>query len=433
MVFCVAAALALTPEEQRSDIEIVRELVRFHPDHDDPEIAARIDDAVAAVPLEVDVPPHRFYGRLMTALAVLHDGHTDAIMDGQHLRDFFDEPRFLPYDAVVFEDELYLDPRFHAPARITSINGQTGAAIVAALRSAQVSDSLTPSTRDHEIDQYFANRYAEQWGFSDTYTVVLDDRDPIEVGGVLHSEVPYVGDPAPNHLVLEEDGLLYVTLNEVDGEGWRPFFKSLRRSLRSASSVVLDVRTCGGGFGPTEMDIVGLFASEAAAFRIERRVSAHYAESQPEDSGTHIIYEPDPTGAWRVREHLKDGMELTHLKPARRAFDGAVEVVIGPQTFSSCSNLATEFRNLREGTVLVGSETSGGARRLNAGQFEGRELPASGIYVQVPLVQMTSPESFGEIGRGVLPDVAIVDRPDTVEDEVEACARALSSGGRCGD
>ena len=160
---------------------------------------------------------------------------------------------FLPYDMMVFEDQLYLDPRFHEPARVVSIDGHSGSEIVTALRQTVVSDSVTPSTTDGALDRTFSNLYAKHYGLSDSYEVVLDRGEPVRtsVAGGSYDDVPYIGDPLPNATSLE-GGVLTVTLNEImPGKEWRAFTRAIRRGLREAQGVVLDLRDCGGGFAPT--------------------------------------------------------------------------------------------------------------------------------------------------------------------------------------
>jgi hypothetical protein len=427
-------ALAMTPAEQASDLAEVRALLGLHPSLDAYVSEEALDRAFAAAVSGEDVEVHRFYARLMSLLALLGDGHTDAVMDGPALDAFLGDRRFLPYDAVVFEDGLYLDPRFHAPARIVSIDGRAGEEIVATLRQRLVADGPVPSARDGDIDLFFANLYAQTWGFSDAYEVVLDPGAPevLSVSGVAHPEVPYVGEPGPNRVSLT-DGLLWITLNEPEpSPTWRGFWKALRRGLREADAVVLDLRTCGGGFGLTMDELLDLFALEERSYRVERVVSATLIAQQP-DGPYAIVYAPDETGTYRTRPALVDTMEGVEVSPWRHAWTDRLVLVTGPQTFSACSDLAAALVAIRDDaeTVVVGSETRGGARRLNAAQFEQRVLPASGIFVQVPLVQMTAPASFGELGRGVVPDLEMEDRPDTVEDEVADCARRLSRGETC--
>lgn len=430
----LASALAMTPAEQATDINAVRELVRAHPAYDNVETAQQLDDALAAVPMDTDSAPHRFYGRLRAALALLDDGHTDAIMDGPVLDAFLSDDRFLPYDAMVHQGALYLNPRFHEPARVVSIDGHSGPDIVAELRRHAVADGPRQELRDADIDRYFANRYAQVYGFSETYNVVLDPSSPegTAVAGVGHELVPYIGDPGPN-AVKSEDGVLWITLNEQSqGREWRPFWRQLRKGVRTANGVVLDMRDCGGGFGPTNAEIMGLFASEPASWRTQRRLGATFGEAQPETSTYRSVYAPDASGAWAPKPHLADALEVENVKSWRHAWTGSLVVIVGNYTFSACSDLASALVATREDVVVVGQETSGGARRIHAAQFETRTLEASGIIVQVPLVELTSPDSFGDLGRGVIPTHPQLDHPDTEQDEVTQCARRLAAGQDCG-
>ncbi len=143
-----------------------------------------------------------------------------------------------------------------------------------------------------------------------------------------------------------------------------------------------------------------------------------------------VAYEPDETGVWRLKPRMTH-LDIVEVEPPRRAWEGPLVMLVGPATFSACSSLASWLPPHREGLILLGSETSGGSRRLFGGQFQDIVLPHSGILVRVPLVELTVPESFGELGRGVVPDRALEDRPDTKEDEVMACARALALGEVC--
>ena len=430
MIWLVSAVLAMTPAEQRADVEMVRELIRVHPATDDPTVTETLDEALLGIAGATDMAPHLFYGRLKRVLASLNDGHFDAVMDGPPLDDFLGEARFLPYDVLVYEDDLYLDRRLHEPARVVSIDGMTGTEIIREMRLRVSSDSVTPSSGDHVIDRHFSDLYAYIWGFSDVYDVVLEPGParPVRVPGVSYDDVPFIGASGPNTVRMEDD-VLWITMNELmPGASWRPFWRGMKAGLKRADAVVLDLRDCGGGFAPTADAFLELFVDAPQSYRTQLRIGAHFGTTQPTDSMFRVMYAPDASGTWRPRPHLADTIEMTHVKPWRRAWTDRMVVVTGPGTFSKCSNVASALAELGEEVVVIGAETRGGARRLTAGHFEQRSLPNSGILLRTGLVESTMPESFGDLGRGVLPDRPVVDRPDTEEDEVETCARLLAMG-----
>ena len=262
--------------------------------------------------------------------------------------------------------------------------------------------------------------------------MVLDRGEPVSasVAGGSYDDAPYIGDASPNATSLE-GGVLTVTLNEImPGRQWRAFTRAIRRGMREAQGVVLDLRDCGGGFSPTSEELLDRFATRSGSFSNMRRIGRQFAERQEEGSMFRTTFTPDEAGSWTVAPHLR-GIDVVEVEPPRRPWAGPLVMLVGPGTFSACSNLASWLRPHREGLIVLGSETSGGARRLNAGHFEGVLLSHSGIYVRVPLVQFTAPETFGELGRGVVPDRVLQDRPDTKADEVMACARALALGQAC--
>ena len=169
-------------------------------------------------------------------------------------------------------------------------------------------------------------------------------------------------------------------------------------------------------------DLYRLFLTEPTSFERKRWVSSNFMATQSEQSPYRLLYQPAGDGRWEAKANLQRRTAIVLPKPWRRAYRGPMVLIVGPNTFSACSDFAAALMATREDVEVIGRESRGGARRLYGGQFTHYRLPNSSIFFQVPIVAYDAPASFGELHRGVVPHIAIENRPDTREDETAICA-----------
>ena len=92
-------------------------------------------------------------------------------------------------------------------------------------------------------------------------------------------------------------------------------------------------------------------------------------------------------------------------------FDGQLFVMTNGLTASTASNAASLFKHLTS-AVIVGEETGGGEKYVNAYHFPSVKLPHSKLYVQIPQYAIDMGFASGS-GHGVWPDIPA---PSSIED-----------------
>ena len=118
----------------------------------------------------------------------------------------------------------------------------------------------------------------------------------------------------------------------------------------------------------------------------------------------------------------------TWVPPAPDAFTGPTAVLVDATASSATFKLADVIQETGA-ALLVGQETGGNLRGINAGQVVFLTLPHSGIVVDVPLFGSRPPEPGPD--RGVVPDVLVPPDADAViagrDAELEAAVHALTA------
>jgi hypothetical protein len=418
---------AITPEQQAEEREMVARLLLWHPSGSPAPVASEGPAGGAEFDAIVseDEDLGRYFGRLKRYLATFRDGHLDAVMDGAPLEAFLSHPSFIPLDVLPYGDELYFDPRLHSRrGRIVSINGTPGPEILKRLRGTVSVDGAALHRGDDRINHYFANMYAQVFGFSDQYVVLVEENSKLEENwtGVSHDQVPYIGDADTVSAVWEEATLIVSLSEMMPGKRWEAVGKEVRKAQRVAKGVILDLRRCGGGHGPTSNEVFLWFAYPTTPRHMEYRVSDAFMSSRPDDSPFRFIYTPSTDGMWDVSPRFESEIEVFTPDIPRKAYRGDLVVLVGPETFSACAEVASVLQT-RPNTTFLGEETRGGSELLHGGHFESATLPYSQIFVQTPVVRMVMPDGIGLADRGVIPDRLLERRPDTTEDEALTCAK----------
>ncbi len=117
-------------------------------------------------------------------------------------------------------------------------------------------------------------------------------------------------------------------------------------------------------------------------------------------------------------------------KPLKNCFSGDLMVLTNGYSFSATSLLSANLQAVNRGTFL-GVESGGGYNQCTAGRIPYLNLPNTGLKLRLPLKVIQLNQKRELYGRGVLPDVEIVETFEDVlgeKDVVMVKAKGLIKG-----
>ncbi len=106
--------------------------------------------------------------------------------------------------------------------------------------------------------------------------------------------------------------------------------------------------------------------------------------------------------------------KLTQPKPNR--FDGQLFVLINGGSFSASCILSSNLKSANRAT-FIGEETGGTYNGTVAGTMPVLTLPNSKLKVRVGLQKIAATGKTTEFGRGIMPDVTIIETPEQIIDQ----------------
>ena len=92
------------------------------------------------------------------------------------------------------------------------------------------------------------------------------------------------------------------------------------------------------------------------------------------------------------------------IEPKATRYSGRVVLLVGPENSSATFSLA-DLAQRTGAATLIGQQTGGNQRGLNAGQLTWVTLPASGVSVDIPLLATTYRADTPD--ASVMPDIAV--------------------------
>ena len=219
---------------------------------------------------------------------------------------------------------------------------------------------------------------------------------------------------------------------DIDYGAWlTDAFRQIRD--RDATRLVVDLRGNAGGMTDAAVLLLRHLLTEGVEVTPWDGVTAY--QTVPPDVRPHVrswsseFYDltgrvtPAGDGTFRMAPRPR-----VRLEPAPDAFDGPVAVLVDAAASSATFLLADQIQKTGA-ALLVGQETGGSLRGLNAGQVMFLTLPHTGLVVDLPLIG-SRPPGGGRDG-GVVPDVLVTPDADAVvagrDPELEAATSALTS------
>lgn len=201
----------------------------------------------------------------------------------------------------------------------------------------------------------------------------------------------------------------FATFNmDVDYDAWLVgAFRQMREA--GAERLVVDLRDVAGGMDDAatllfrhllaEPVEVSRWSGHAAYDRVPDDIRPYVSSWSDDflDLSARVTPAEDGTFRFPVRPPAR-------LEPAPDAFTGPTAVLVDATASSATFYLAQAIQE-SGAAVLVGQETGGSLRGLNAGQVAFLTLPNSGVVIDLPLIGSRPPTPGPD--RGVTPDVVV--------------------------
>ncbi len=197
---------------------------------------------------------------------------------------------------------------------------------------------------------------------------------------------------------------------------YRPYFEEI--ATKGAASLIIDLRSNGGGSDEAALDLLRFIAKEPFAPRGSRWVKAYRfgdLRDKLETWDPSVLDMPDE--AFRKLENGYYEVlspQVPAFAPLAPAFTGRVIALCGPANASGATLCLATMRS-RFGVTLAGEPTGGSADGPTAGIIFFVTLPNSGIRVRVPAIRSVSGMNDAAAAGGLTPDV---DVRSTLADEL---------------
>ncbi|MGD1947566.1 MAG: S41 family peptidase [Croceivirga sp.] len=236
-----------------------------------------------------------------------------------------------------------------------------------------------------------------------------------------------------------DDKIGFLSINSFAVEGkdfdWEDFLDTVFEGLNEskATDFIIDIRDNEGG----QLEVVEYLLMRVLQkpFQAPAMMSTVRYEKIPQSFEKNIStwsrvpysFKGDYTKYENGRYYLKSkfGAKAKTYIPRKDGFKGKVYLMTSAQNSSATHQMAT-YASMIDGIQLVGSETGGNIKGLNAGMLFFLRLPNSKVEIDVPVISMEIPfEDAKNTDRGILPDIPLFNKPtdflestDTVLEEL---------------
>ncbi|MEM7786126.1 MAG: S41 family peptidase [Bacteroidota bacterium] len=415
------------------------------------------------------IPMPEVYVAVAGAVAAIRDGHTQVSMYNQN--SYTEAQLYRRADRVPFAFRLVGDrmivtgdatPEAVLPTgtEVLTLDGRPVAEVIEALMPYASADGGNDPKRRDQLEVYGTIPPAER--FDVFYSLLFDPEGDLALtvrrpdGTEADLSLPRVTRDARREVLwardetlprsmddllqyrLGEDGTAVLTIGSfstfsmsVDYAAWLTgAFQDM--NARGAERLVVDLRHVAGGMDDAAALLFQHILQEPVEVSFWEGVTAY--DIVPEavrpyvGSWSNDFYDlsarvtPNGDGTFRLPSR-----PAVTVPPAADAFQGPVAVLVDATASSATFYLADQIKTTGA-ALLVGQETGGSLKGLNAGQMVFLRLPNSGVTVDVPLYGARPPEPGPD--RGVIPDVVVAPDADAViagrDPEMEAALAALS-------
>ncbi len=447
---CMATASAaeLTPEQAKRDADILVQTLRaLHPALDKYNTPATVEANFQRFTTRANAARNsaEMYLAATELAASVRCGHTWSNVlnqQGDIKRQLLDAADKLPFTMTLVGDRWLVLASATAGIvkgdEVTTIDGRTGAQVIAAmlpyLRSDGASDGKRLRQLSHDRPGYsmmdiiwpllsppVAGNYqlGIKRGDQPVSTVTVSATTLNARSAALNAQGET---PISTTWGLRVDGKMAVmtlptfSFNRSKFD-WQKFFADSFAELKSkkVSNLVIDIRANEGGDGAIGLALVSYLVREPMTYVSDQSVTMYervpYKLARFLDTWDYGFFDRTgmvdkiSEGPQAGRFKFRPNAAKTHvITPQADRFDGKVWLLVGPENSSATFALAKLTKQARAAT-LVGQATGGNERGLNGGQLAWVNLPHSGVAVDVPL--LASSYRADTPDASVTPDVIV--------------------------
>jgi len=370
--------------------------------------------------IEDDMTELDFYRLVNPIVVAAGCGHTNLSVSEALEINRADTARFFPLKVTLIGDTLYVmeddaDNNIRTGNEVISINGKTSGEIVRTLSDNISGDSTNQAKPRYIIARHFNSRFYDFVDDSDSFTVVLADRDGAEKEAVLEAEYRsefntsawalHFSDVRNGHLyksaVYDEYAVLTVHffMEEADN-AFAPFLDDFFAELknRDIGKLIIDMR---GNFGGSP--------------EMSRTLLSHLITGETEyfASGLPLMY--------NLMGYQKP------IAPSDVTYDGNTVILTDGACFSTTGHFCAfaKYHNL---ATLVGSETGGTYVCTDSSKDTALNHTRLRLHYSTQVYQVAV-EGFSP-DEGVMPDIYVTPSIDDIlNDEDVQMQRALAELG----
>ena len=399
------------------------------------------------------IPMPAAYLPIARAVAALRDGHTQVSLYNQSdelAAALYARPDRVPFafrlvgGRMVVTGDATPDRALPRGTEVLTLDGRPVADVLDALVPYASADGGNDAKRLDQLEVSAAPAPAER--FDVVYSLLFEPQGPLaltvrdadgaeravsaeRVTAAARRDTLLARDPSlprtPDDLLsyrLDTDGTAvlavgsFATFNmDRDYDAWlTEAFQDM--NARGAERLVVDLRDVAGGMDAAALLLFRHLLNAPAQITLWRGSTVY--DVVPESLRPHLrswtadFYDltGQVTAAGDGTFRLPARPALT-VTPAPDAFAGPTAVLVDATASSATFYLAQQVQEAGAAT-LVGQETGGSLRGLNAGQMAFLRLPHTGITVDIPLFASRPPTPGPD--RGVTPDVVVAPNADAV-------------------
>ncbi len=375
----------------------------------------------------------QFRNQLLPITEAVKCGHAGISSSKARQKYFKKQPiKILPFELYYIDSQLVVmrnlskDSTIKVGEIVTSIEGESTAAMIKKMFDANASDGYNLTNRYYSFERGFQFEYTRHYTEKDTFQLQLMDSTKairnIRVASILTDSFlfakpsllkPIYKNKGNRFYLAEKDSTIAVLdLVAERMTGYRKFYKKSFKYLNNnkLDKLVIDLRGNGGGFMLNPGELLSYLISEkdyVEVIREKRAVSIKKVLGRKTGVSFTEMFFPLIPQVKRVKGDSRFFHIKLFFKPKKRHFyKGKIFVLTDGGTFSAASYIAAYLKKHQRAT-FIGSETGGSESGCSAFLMPHIELPNSKLQYRLPLYSVKHNTSPKLIGRGVMPDILI--------------------------